>query len=98
IVQELALLETLPDLAAVIDHLFPDGNADVVDLRALALEALNEAGGDRTSLLSAMVEAITQPDIPSEIQDVRIMSLHKSKGLSAPVTIIAGCVEGLLPR
>jgi superfamily I DNA/RNA helicase len=26
------------------------------------------------------------------------MSLHKSKGLSAPVTIIAGCVEGLLPK
>ena len=26
------------------------------------------------------------------------MSLHKSKGLSAPVTIIAGCVQGLLPR
>lgn len=26
------------------------------------------------------------------------MSLHKSKGLSAPVTIIAGCVEGLLPQ
>ena len=25
------------------------------------------------------------------------MSLHKSKGLSAPVTIVAGCVEGLLP-
>jgi DNA helicase-2/ATP-dependent DNA helicase PcrA len=42
------------------------------------------------------MEAITQPDIPSEINDVR--SLHKSKGLSAPVTIIAGCVEGLLPK
>jgi superfamily I DNA/RNA helicase len=26
------------------------------------------------------------------------MSLHKSKGLSAPVTIVCGCVEGLLPR
>jgi len=26
------------------------------------------------------------------------MSLHKSKGLSSPVTIIAGCVNGLLPR
>jgi DNA helicase-2/ATP-dependent DNA helicase PcrA len=25
------------------------------------------------------------------------MSLHKSKGLSSPVVIIAGCVEGLLP-
>ena len=29
---------------------------------------------------------------------MRIMSLHKSKGLSAPVTIIAGCVDGLLPK
>jgi DNA helicase-2/ATP-dependent DNA helicase PcrA len=26
------------------------------------------------------------------------MSLHKSKGLSSPVTIISGCVQGLLPR
>jgi DNA helicase-2/ATP-dependent DNA helicase PcrA len=26
------------------------------------------------------------------------MSLHKSKGLSSPVTIVAGCVEGLLPQ
>jgi DNA helicase-2/ATP-dependent DNA helicase PcrA len=25
------------------------------------------------------------------------MSLHKSKGLSSPVVVIAGCVEGLLP-
>ncbi|WP_278184725.1 3'-5' exonuclease [Salipiger thiooxidans] len=29
---------------------------------------------------------------------MRIMSLHESKGLSSPVTIIAGCVNGLLPR
>ena len=29
---------------------------------------------------------------------VRIMSLHKSKGLSASVVIICGCVNGLLPR
>jgi DNA helicase-2/ATP-dependent DNA helicase PcrA len=45
-----------------------------------------------------LMQAISQPEIPSEIEDVRIMSLHKSKGLSAPVTIIAGCVEGLLPK
>ena len=24
--------------------------------------------------------------------------MHKSKGLSSPITIITGCVEGLLPR
>ena len=42
--------------------------------------------------------AIAKPEVPSEIEDVRIMSLHKSKGLSAPVTIIAGCIDGLLPK
>jgi superfamily I DNA/RNA helicase len=25
------------------------------------------------------------------------MSLHKSKGLSSPIVVIAGCVDGLLP-
>ena len=44
------------------------------------------------------MEAITRPEVPTEINEVRIMSLHKSKGLNAPVTIIAGCVEGLLPK
>src|SRR5262245_232743 len=44
------------------------------------------------------MQAITRPEVPSEIQDVRIMSLHKSKGPSARLAIIAGCVEGLLPQ
>ena len=38
-----------------------------------------------------------KPDVPPDVAEVRIMSLHKSKGLSSPVVIIAGCVEGLLP-
>jgi superfamily I DNA/RNA helicase len=48
-------------------------------------------------LLRAVIEAVSQPDIPPDVTEVRIMSLHKSKGLSSPVVIIAGCVEGLLP-
>ena len=28
---------------------------------------------------------------------VRVMSLHKSKGLTSQITIVAGCVEGLIP-
>ena len=42
--------------------------------------------------------SIAKPEVPTEVCDVRIMSLHKSKGLSSPVTVIAGCVQGLLPR
>jgi superfamily I DNA/RNA helicase len=43
-------------------------------------------------------EIVTEPDIPDVVPDVRIMSLHKSKGLSANVVMIAGCVEGVMPR
>jgi DNA helicase II / ATP-dependent DNA helicase PcrA len=52
---------------------------------------------DAQDLMGALVTAVTQPDVPPEVAEVRIMSLHKSKGLSSPVVIIAGCVEGLLP-
>lgn len=99
IVRELDELEALPDLSSVIDLLFPDGHAETRDVRELALSALEEINGnDREMLIRELSTAISQPDIPTEIEDVRIMSLHKSKGLSAPVTIIAGCVQGLLPR
>jgi ATP-dependent DNA helicase UvrD/PcrA len=99
IVQELDALEALPDIAAVIDHLLPVGDDSIRDLRDVATRVLAEVGeGDRAAWLFQLLQEITRPEVPSEIADVRIMSLHKSKGLSAPVTIIAGCVEGLLPR
>jgi superfamily I DNA/RNA helicase len=45
-----------------------------------------------------MMEEITQPDVPPTIEEVRVMSLHKSKGLSSPYVFIAGCVQGILPQ
>jgi superfamily I DNA/RNA helicase len=100
IVQELDVLEQCADLAQVIDVIFPDGDADVIDLRATAIRVLQEVGAhaERRKFMGELKEAITQPEVPSEIHDLRIMSLHKSKGLSAPVTIVAGCIEGLLPK
>ena len=40
---------------------------------------------------------ITQPELPTDVDYVRVMSLHKSKGLTADLVIVAGCIEGLLP-
>jgi DNA helicase-2/ATP-dependent DNA helicase PcrA len=48
-------------------------------------------------LLSQIIEAVSQPEIQPDVTEVRIMSLHKSKGLSSPIVVIAGCVDGLLP-
>lgn len=96
---ELSALAALPDLAAVVDVLFPAGQDDTRELRDIAVGLIAaDPAIDAQSLVSEMITAITQPEIPTDVQEVRIMSLHKSKGLSSPVTIIAGCVNGLLPR
>jgi len=94
---ELEALEAVKgDLTAFIDALFPDADPDVSELRELALAQM-EAAETPEDLLSAMMQEITQPDIPPTVEEVRLMSLHKSKGLSSPYVFIAGCVEGILP-
>lgn len=96
---KLSALAALPDLGALIDVLFPLGHAETLELREIAVNLLAaDPTIDSKTLVRELIVAITQPEIPTDIQEVRIMSLHKSKGLSSPVTIIAGCVNGLLPR
>ncbi|TDH39225.1 ATP-dependent helicase [Pseudohoeflea suaedae] len=90
------LEEIKGDLAAFIDALMPEADPDVSELRQLALAQM-ETVETPDKLFTAMMEEITQPDIPPTVEDVRLMSLHKSKGLSSPFVFIAGCVEGILP-
>lgn len=101
-IEELQALFGDDGLVALIDDLFPDDDDRWRDLRSLAVETAkgDEIGDDAplSDFVSELSYAIAQPEIPSEIQDVRVMSLHKSKGLSSPATVIAGCVEGVLPR
>ena len=93
----LAELELVKDdLNAFIDTLFPGADADLGELRELAL-AQKEAAETPNDLLSGMMQEIIQPDIPPTVEEVRLMSLHKSKGLSSPYVFVAGCVEGILP-
>lgn len=104
-VAELAALFEEDGIAALLDDLFPDDDDRWRDLRELARqiagleeEDVDEFEGDLSEFVGELSYAIAQPEIPSEIQDVRIMSLHKSKGLSAAATIVASCVEGVLPK
>jgi DNA helicase II / ATP-dependent DNA helicase PcrA len=95
---QLEELEGLPDLLAVINHIFPESLVGIGELRGIALRALEVIEEeDRAQFLAQLTSTITTPEVPTEVEEVRIMSLHKSKGLSAPVTIVVGCVEGLLP-
>ena len=92
-------LEGLSTVAEMVDRLFPEGLDHMHDIREIALGVVESVDdNDWQGLANGLTSAVAQPEIPMEIEDVRIMSLHRSKGLSAPVTVIAGCVEGLLPR
>lgn len=57
--------------------------------------------GDQTSLkelVRRLQSEIAQPELPTNVPYIRVMSLHKSKGLSADHVIVAGFIEGLIPH
>ncbi|MCL4508639.1 MAG: ATP-dependent helicase [Chloroflexi bacterium] len=94
----LGFIEKLPldDLPLLVDSLFPGNVEAVSDLRALALKAVEVATSPR-ELLNALITGITQVDVPPSPEYVRIMSLHKSKGLTSPVVYVVGMVDGIVP-
>lgn len=93
--QQIASRMTL-SLEELVDDLFPDGDDDVTALRESALLGLD--GLQSVEDLHDHVRTqITQPDMPESGEFVRIMSLHKSKGLTSKVVIVGACIEGLVP-
>jgi DNA helicase-2/ATP-dependent DNA helicase PcrA len=52
---------------------------------------------DAGDVLEALVQSITQDDVPQHPDFVRVMSLHKSKGLTSASVYIVGAVHGILP-
>jgi len=93
-----AFLEDLPqeNLEEAIDYLFPADVEEIEDLREIALEEAAEAE-DLSKLAERVVERVTQHDVPETPDYVRIMSLHKSKGLTSPVVVVASMVDGIVP-
>jgi DNA helicase-2/ATP-dependent DNA helicase PcrA len=92
---EIARLSQLA-VADLFGDLFPSGSAWSDPIRELVtgkIDAVEDAAG----LLDLLRTEITQPEMPAEGDFVRIMSLHKSKGLTSRATIIVGCMRGLIP-
>ena len=80
----------------LVEYLFPSGNQDMELMRELAKEALATASTS-AELLERMLHSITQPEVPQSPDFVRVMSLHKSKGLTSPVVFVATAIDGVLP-
>ncbi len=95
------LQERLQDLGGLIgrdlvDALFPADDPDFGELRELADGLSGDA--DPKALLNMLRTSITQPELPTDVAYVRVMSLHKSKGLTTDLVVVMGCVEGLVPH
>lgn len=81
----------------LVRSLWDVADESILDTRLLAerIALDNPAPAD---LLDNLTTAITQPELPGSDGDiVRVMSLHKSKGLTASLVVVAGCVAGALP-
>ena len=96
ITAELAALGAAADLDAFVAAWLPQ-DAET-ELLAERVGLCKEDCETVPQLYEALYTAITQPEVPLEVSEVRVMSLHKSKGLSSPYVFIVGCVEGLIPR
>jgi DNA helicase-2/ATP-dependent DNA helicase PcrA len=81
---------------ALLDRLFPEGSEWSGAIRDAVLTRLT-ADTEPRELLDSLKTQITQPEMPEEGNFARVMSLHKSKGLTSRIVIVAGCIEGLCP-
>ena len=92
ILSELSLLRG-KDL---LDRLFPENDPEYLQIRDAIDDEIDE-NEEAKSILDRMRAFITQPELPTDVDYVRVMSLHKSKGLTASLVIVAGCIHGLIP-
>ncbi|MDQ3673059.1 MAG: ATP-dependent helicase, partial [Gemmatimonadota bacterium] len=81
----------------LVNALWPEASQSLTEIRSLAGSIALDAA-DNEELLDRLREAITQPELPGSDSDiVQVMSLHKSKGLTRDVVVVAGCMAGTLP-
>lgn len=81
----------------LIDALFPEGDDWSHPFRLIA-EGMEENEISAQNLKNNIRIGVTQPELPTDVNYVRIMSLHKSKGLTADMVVVLGCIDGLIPQ
>lgn len=84
------------DIEELIYNLFPENAEWAQVLREMVALCVNNLD-DASQLLDHLRTSLTQPAMPEAGKFVRIMSLHKSKGLTAKAVFVCSCIDGLIP-
>ena len=82
---------------SLLDAVFPPSEVWAQPLRTIAETALDEDDYSASDLHEAILAALIKPELPTEVDYVRVMSLHKSKGLTAPYVFVLGICQGIVP-
>ncbi len=93
------LVDSFGELAGdeLVNAVFPEDEPWSPGIRALIASFKKDWTG-ATQLRDQLRVVITQPELPTDVEYVRVMSLYKSKGLTADFVVVADCIEGLIPR
>lgn len=78
--------------------LFDPANPEDIEVLLSLINTLNLENETEIKItFTKLQDRIRSPEVTDEAGFLRIMSLHKSKGLTSKVVIILGCVAGLIP-
>ena len=93
-----ALIATLSSATGqvLVDAVLPSTESWVAPFVEIASSLEQDDFGPK-ELGDAFRQSIAQPEMPTDVDYVRIMSLHKSKGLTADLVVVCGCLQGLIP-
>jgi len=86
----------LDNMDSLVEELFRGRLEESEELRFIADECSHVAR-DAKDLCRRIVARISQEDVPAEPNFVRVMSLHKSKGLTSKSVYVVGALQGILP-
>lgn len=79
----------------LVEALFPESGDWAEPLRSMTASVDDDSAA--SDVLDSLRSGVTQPELPTDVDYVRVMSLHKSKGLTADLVVVVGCIEGLVP-
>ena len=94
LVEEITRLSNM-SLRDLVDDLLPEGNDDCAVLRDITERAL--VGKKNIRQVCQTVTADIHQSKDSDSSSVRVMTMHKAKGLTSKVVIVACCCNELIP-
>lgn len=80
----------------LVDAVFAAADQWAASFREIASSIEEDDFGPR-KLGDTIRRHVSQPEMPTNVDYIRVMSLHKSKGLTADLVVVCGCLQGLIP-